>query len=227
MKSASVCVWQTCTYWWRLAAVDQRDDQGVERAALARLGIVDPAQASEVHLGKLAGGNLGDADRDAPLVAEAAVLHGEAMQRAVRDLHASSSEQLMHFGEPKPAAARVGREPGADRVAMPRELQLALPGSPAHRQRLHALGHPPGQGLVGGLHRRSPAQLRGASHPASDRRTAVARHPLDGPLALPAVNPPQYLQNLPHRDLPVRHLQPPLLGAGAWTSRALGVGSRS
>ena len=56
-----------------MAAVDQRDDQGVEGAALARLGIVDQAQASEVDLGKLAGGNVGDADRDAPLVAEAAV----------------------------------------------------------------------------------------------------------------------------------------------------------
>ena len=61
-----------------VAAVDQRDDQGVERAALARLGIVDQAQASEVHLGKLARSNLGDADRDAPLVAEAAVRDGEA-----------------------------------------------------------------------------------------------------------------------------------------------------
>ncbi len=32
---------------------------------------------------------------------------------------------------------------------------------------------------------------------------------------------------VPHRDLPVRHLPPPFLGGGAWTSRTLGVGSRS
>ncbi len=75
-----------------MTAVDQRDDQGVERAALARLGIVDLAQASEVHLGKLTGGDFSNADRDAPLIAEAAMLHGEAMERAVRDPHALASE---------------------------------------------------------------------------------------------------------------------------------------
>ena len=73
---------------------------------------------------------------------------------------------------------------------------------------------------------RLPAQPARDLEPTPDRRTAMARATLDRPLWLASDNPAQNLKNLPHPDLPVRHLRC-LLGSQDWLTRSLGVGSRS
>jgi len=204
-----------------VAAVDERDDQRVQRVSLPALGIGHQAQATEVDLGELAGGDRSDAHGDAPLVVKPALRDGEPVQRAVRDPDPLARQHLVHLRQPQPPAARVGCEPCANPIAVQRELHFALAGRTAHRDRLHALGDLPSQRLVGLRLLRLPAQLNRTRHPAADRRAAVPGRALDGALAIPAVLAPQHLQDLPHRDLPVRYSSPPF-GAGAWTSRALG-----
>ena len=77
-----------------MAAVDERDDEGVEYTPATRLRIGHQAKPAEVDFGELARPDVGDAHRDALPLMKSAALDREAVQRAVRHTNAKTAEQL-------------------------------------------------------------------------------------------------------------------------------------
>jgi hypothetical protein len=181
---------RVCDVHVLVPAVHQRDDEGVQRTALADRRVGDEAQAAEVHLGQLARRHLRHPHGDPPLIAEAAELRRETMQRAVRNVDPLADQQLMDLGQTQAPTVVARGQPRPDLLAVRRQLPLALARGAVRRHRPHPPRHLPGQGLIGLLHQRRPAERRRRPHPAADRRAAVPAPAGDGPLALPAVNPP-------------------------------------
>ena len=140
-------------------------------------------------------------------------------EKAVREIRRKNRRRLS-------AEEKVRLEPCLDLLVMGSQLRLGLPWSRLARHRAGALGHRDRQHLVRLAVTRLPAQPARDLEPTPDRRTAMARATLDRPLWLVSGNPAQNLKNLPHPDLPVRHLRC-LLGSQDWLTRSLGVGSRS
>ena len=83
-----------------MAAVNEGDDERVQHPPLPGRGIQHETEPTEVDLGDLAGCHVRDTHGDPSRVGEAAVLRGEAMQRAVGDVHALAAEELVDLGEP-------------------------------------------------------------------------------------------------------------------------------
>ncbi len=141
-------------------------------------------------------------------IAEAAVLDGEAMQRAVGDLDPLAPEQLLDLGQLESARLVLRVKPGPDLLPVRGEPSLAHPRCGVGRDR----NQPPAHG-----HRQRFVRLRALRIPAElprQRRVVphgLARPPgdaLDGGLALAAVYAAEHVQYLPHADLHVGHLPP-------------------
>lgn len=171
-------------------AVHQGHDPGVQVATAIDLGIPDQAELAEVHLGHLTRTDLGKPHRDPAAIVEAAVRDREAVKRAVGDLDALASEELVDLGEPQASmAARVRGELRPDRIAMRPQPHLTLARWHRHCPGPVRLAYGPGQGLVRlGLAPGLPAQPLGRFQPTGHGGPTVARGPSHAPLRVPAVN---------------------------------------
>jgi hypothetical protein len=173
-----------------VTAVDQGDDQGPKHSATPEQIVLDQTQPAEVDLGQLARRDVGDTHRRG-LLAEAAALDREAVQRAVGDVDPAALEQLVDLGQlERVPVLNLTAEPLPDLIPLRLELALRLArtdlGRPGTQPGLDAGG----QGLVGLLLAWLPAELPGNLQVSPDRRPRPARRPRDRPLSLPAVRSP-------------------------------------
>jgi hypothetical protein len=208
-----------------VAAVDERDNEGVEDAPPPRLRVGHEAELPEVHLRELARRDLGHAHRDALPLVETAVLDREPVQRAVWDLDAEASEELVGFGETQASAAIGRREPRAELLLVRREQRFTVAVSGLSPDRLEGPRDLERHRLVGLGPRRVPTEPTRALHIAADGLPAAPRRPLDRGSRLSAVNPSEDIQDLPHFHLPIRH--PRTSSVRSVAGDGLGSGLRS
>jgi hypothetical protein len=188
-----------------VAAVDERDDESVQHTPAPGVRIPHQAEPTEVDLSELARLARGSAYREPAPIREAAVFDREAVQRAVGNLHALASEQLMHLRQAQPALPVAAVEPGLDALLMRQQLffrrtQLDILGN-----RSQVLLDGSGELLTRLLLSLRPTEPARHPHVAPNRLTAAARRLLDLRDALATPCPPQDLQDFPHVCLSVTH----------------------
>ena len=205
-----------------VAAVGQRDDQGVGRTVALGLGIPHRTQAAEVDFGQLARGRLGD-PYGQPLPAEGAALDSEPVQGAVGDNHALPGQQPLHLGQGQTASALLSPEPVPNLVGVGQQPPFNLTGGRTPGAGAHSLQDPAGQGLIGFLLRPPPHRL-GHREVSPHRLAAAAGSGCDGAQTLPLVTPPENLQHFPHTVLLIDHLASSF-GMRSWSGTASGGGS--
>src|SRR6185312_1095261 len=138
------------------------------------------------NFGDIARRHLGHAYGDVPARPKRAVLHGEAMQGAVRDDHARAREQLMHFREAEPALVRRRRrQPRANLLEMRQQLRLDL-ARVAIPRRMDATTHVRSQRFRRWLAVRRPPELSCQPLVPTDRAPATPGRSCDCGLTLAA-----------------------------------------
>jgi len=210
-----------------VAAVAQRDDQGVVDAIPAGLAVVDPAEPAEVDFGDLTGSTVGHPHGDVRARPVAAVAPRIAMKRGVRDIDPVATQELLDLGQLQATRAVLGDEPGLDALPVRREPRLRAAGWTGLRPGAQLLGDLARQRFVRRRAVGPPAERLGGPHVAIDRGASVPRGPGHGSAPFAPRNPSQYLENFPHRDLPIGHLTLLPEGQDGLLRVIAGVASRS
>jgi hypothetical protein len=172
-----------------MSARGQDDEQRPREATTIRRGIVHEPEPAEVDLGQFAWRDVGHADGDAGARPEAAVLHGEAMEGAVRHGDARPRQQLVHLRQAEAAfLGRRWREPRANLLDVALELRFDLAGVAIARgmQSTSELGR---ERFRGRLALRGPPEIAGDPLVPPYGAAAVARRPGDRRFALAAGEP--------------------------------------